>query len=509
MTNNYLRNALAFVSGALITFSLAPFNFWGLSVLSLTAFITCLSSAKSTKLALFNTAFWFGIGLFAFGVSWVFVSIHDFGFTGVPLALLLTGIFVIFLALVFALPFWLAGNFLRNHFNYAVFLIPAVFVIIEWLRMWIFTGFPWLIIGYSHINSWLSGWAPIFGVLGLSFLSAITSAVIWSAIKKIKARNFDAALFVSLSMLAAIWLGGKALQNVEWSQPKGQPVSVALVQPNIDLLLKWDPYSAPYIREVLAAETAKHWNSDLVIWPEAAVPLLFTDSQAFLGELNEVATRNDTALVTGLLYDQYPPERYYNAIIGLGNAHGLYFKQRLVPFGEYVPLESWLRGLIAFFDLPNSVIHKGPKGQQGLYTESYKIAPYICYEIVYPELVANNLGDKQVIVTISNDAWFGRSIGPKQHFQMAQMRALENSRYLLRSTNTGLSGVINHKGKIVKLDKPYQQSSIASEFQLREGNTPFSKMGTFPVIGFCFTLLACIGILGSGRKHKTHNKHKI
>jgi apolipoprotein N-acyltransferase len=241
---------------------------------------------------------------------------------------------------------------------------------------------------------------------------------------------------------------------------------------------------------ILREQTAKHWDKDLIIWPEAAVPLMYHDALNFLSDIGAEAAATNTGIITGILYDDPEVYAFYNSIIGIGRADGIYFKQRLVPFGEYVPLEKWLRGIIAFFDLPNSIIFPGPREQAILSFEGFNIAPSICYEIVYPDLVARLAQDAALLVTISNDAWFGQSIGPKQHFQMARMRALENRRYLLRATNTGISGIIDPQGQIKVLAPPYRQGSAAgADIKLLTERTVFSYLGSWPIIVLCLALL--------------------
>ena len=494
------RYVLALILGATVTLSLAPFKIWPLGIVSPALFALLLLNLSAKQA--FKTAWFFGLGMFLSGVSWVYVAIHDFGYTGVPLAIVMTATFVATLALVFAAPFYLYGLlFTESRFKIS-FVFPAIWVLGEWYRGWLLTGFPWLYLGYAHTDTWLSGWAPIIGVFGLSFLTVLTGTI---AIQIIANKTLRTALS-SVSSLIAVWLGGYLLQDISWTAvKKDAPVSVAIIQPNIDLEMKWDPRFSTYIIEILLSESSKHWDKDIVIWPEAAIPFMFDRAQPLLGELNEIATQTNTSFITGILYDQQDPVRYYNSIIGLGLAEGMYFKQRLVPFGEYVPLEEWLRGLIHFFDLPNSVIHAGPKNQQGLFNDAFEIAPFICYEIVYPDLVAKNNHNAEVLVTISNDAWFGESIGPIQHLQMTQMRALENGKYVMRGTNTGVSAVIDTKGQVIATGMPYTQTSFATEIYRAQGTTPFATLRSYPIVLFCFVILIIVSTIQIVNKRKISN----
>ncbi len=303
--------------------------------------------------------------------------------------------------------------------------------------------------------------------------------------------------FISFSVLLVLfWGGGLHFTGDTWNTKTEEKISVAIVQPNIPLEVKWNPLYRSFILNVLRDETAPHWDKDLIVWPEASIPLMYNDAGEFFAEIEELTKDNDSALITGILYDQEEPRTFFNSITGFGNAEGLYFKKRLVPFGEYVPLEHYLRGLIDFFNLPNSIITPGPWEQSILSYKNYKISPSICYEIVYPDLVTDMAKDAQLLITISNDAWFGDSIGPKQHFQMAQMRALENHRYVIRATNTGISGFIGPLGQVVQYGTAFQRESITDTVELVSGTTPFMRWGSAPIIWLAIILFLAHGLPG-------------
>jgi apolipoprotein N-acyltransferase len=206
----------------------------------------------------------------------------------------------------------------------------------------------------------------------------------------------------------------------------------------------------------------------------------------------------ETTLITGIPYRPEGEQHYHNSILALGQGDGVYHKQRLVPFGEYVPMEGVLRGLIAFFDLPMSAFTAGPTGQAPLRAGAFRVAPYICYEIVYPDLVASGARDADLLITISNDSWFGDSIGPLQHLQMAQMRALENGRYLIRGTNNGVSAIINAQGEIVVASDRFVTTTLQGQVEAMLGSTPFSRFGSTPVIAGCALGLALMYLLYLG-----------
>jgi len=281
------------------------------------------------------------------------------------------------------------------------------------------------------------------------------------------------------------------LSTQTWvQQADAPPVSVVMIQANISQELKWLPeYYQPTL-DLYATMTEPELGADIIIWPEAAIPNYFHRASGFLDPMSQQAADTDSALLTGIPHLSSDGTGYHNSIVGLGKASGRYHKQRLVPFGEYVPLESWLRGLIAFFDLPMSHFSQGPADQALLKVDTMLVAPFICYEIVYPELVRQQSAQADLLVTISNDSWFGQSIGPLQHLQMARMRALENGRYLLRGTNNGVSAIIDAKGAIIQQSPQFEATILRGEAFRMSGQTPFSRWGNWPTLITCFLMLA-------------------
>lgn len=480
---------IALLAGASTPLSLAPFNFWPLALIGI-GLLSLLLQGLSARASLVRAAI-FGLGLFGTGASWVFVSIHDYGNSSLPLALVLTLIFVAALSLIFALPFYAHGRWFSHRPLAALAAFPALWVLGEWLRSWFLTGFPWLYLGYGHLDTPLAGWAPVGGVFALSLVCALTAAALAQALCGGWRQGYT---LCALALVAALWLGGWGLQQQNWTQPQGDKLQVGLVQPNIPQEMKWRPDFRQPTLDRLRAMSEPLWDHDWVIWSEAAVPMLYHHAGAFLSEMQEQAATTNTALITGILYDDYQKRQYYNSVLGLGTALGIYHKQRLVPFGEYVPLESWLRGLIAFFDLPTSVISTGPKQQRPLQIGNLFLSPSICYEVVYPDLVAEGATAAHVLLTISNDAWFGDSIGPLQHMEMAQMRALETGRYMIRATNNGVSGIVAPDGRLLQQTDQFKQQTLSAEIQPMKGSTPFMNWGSWPVVG-CTGLLLLLALV--------------
>ncbi|ARN74698.1 apolipoprotein N-acyltransferase [Oceanicoccus sagamiensis] len=477
---------LAMLAGALVTPSLAPFNLWPLGIASTALLVWLLSDLTAKQAA--KRGWFYGLGLFGAGTSWVYVSIHVYGYAPAPLAAFLTLIFSAGLGIFTSVTFYCYVRWIRDQASGPLLGFAAIFVIGEWWRSWFLTGFPWLYIGYGHIDTPLAGWAPVGGIYAVGFVVALTGAVISYGLQQ---KTF---IHRHIMMITTLWLGGFLLNSINWTTPADRPpINVAMVQANIPQEVKWrrDQYQATLKRYKQTSATL--WaENDIVIWPEAAIPTYYQYAKPFLGLMNDRASQYNASLITGIPSfeeDEAGNQYRYNSIMAFGEGQGHYNKQRLVPFGEYVPLENLLRGLIQFFDMPMSNFSAGAEGQAAIQAGDITLAPFICYEIVYPELVSQWLPDADMLITISNDAWFGGSIGPLQHLEMAQMRALESGRYLLRSTGSGVSAIIDQRGKITVRGEQFTREVIKGEAQVFQGATPFSLSGSWPVLGLCFAII--------------------
>jgi apolipoprotein N-acyltransferase len=477
-------NLLAAVAGSLTTLALAPFDIWPLAVLSLALFYLGLRQLSPRQA--FARGWCYGFGTFAAGTSWIYVSIHTYGGASALLAGLLMLGFIAGVALFFALPAWLWARLVRrNEAPLADSLgFAALWVAQEAFRGWFLTGFPWLYVGYSQLEGPLAGLAPVGGLWLVSFCLALTAGVVCN-LPRLRQRK--APLVAALALLVAPWLAAKLVQGTAWTQAKGKPLTVATLQGNIAQSLKWDPAQIDAQLELYRDLTLKARRTDLVIWPETAVPVLLDNARGYLSGLGAFATSRQSALITGVPIRQEVDHerRYYNGITVVGNGEGTYLKQKLVPFGEYVPLQDVLRGLIAFFDLPMSDFARGPADQPLLQAKGYEIAPYICYEVVYPEFAAGMAARSDLLLTISNDTWFGTSIGPLQHLQMARMRALEAGRWMIRATNSGVTALIDPQGKITERLPSFEVGVMYGEVVPMSGLTPYLQLRSWPLISLC------------------------
>ncbi len=497
MTRGRRGALLSLGAGILVTLSLAPFGFWPGGIIAALLLRASLENQDSRTIML--RSWLFGVGLFGSGTSWVYVSIQEHGHASVPLASFLIVLFTLGLALFNLIAGWLYSISSRRAPGWRWLAFPATWVLGEWLKSWLLTGFPWLFLGYAHLATPLAGWAPLTGVLGISFIVALTGSILYQLGKTTRYRQLALA-----GLLAAFWIGGAGLRRIDWVTPAAGPVQVAMIQPDIQQAMKWRPEAFNQIISTYLEQTAPLWGTELVIWPEAAIPRLYQNATKLLSELDRKASHSGSTLITGIPYraaagdDSRAP--LYNSVVALGQGSGVYFKQRLVPFGEYVPLERWLRGMIAFFDLPMSSFSWGPVNQQPLLAGQLSLAPFVCYEIVYPDLVAKDARQADIILTVSNDSWFGRSIGPHQHFEIARMRALENGRYLIRGTNNGISGLVDHRGEVLQTAPQFTATVLRGEVVPMQGITPFGRWGNLPVLA-----LALLSMLPSvpGRGPKT------
>ena len=472
------------ISGALFVPGLAPMSAWPSTLLSIAALLY-LMHRKSQQSAFF-IGWLYGVGLFGAGVSWVYVSIQVHGQAPPLLAGTLTALFCLGLATLTGLQMALYRRCSRGRKTPSSLLFAAIWVLFEWLRSWLFTGFPWLYAGYIALDTPAAGWAPVVGVYGLSFLIAGLSAAIGSL-----ALN-NASTLRKKGAEASIWviiiLTGMPLSAVSWTQDRSAPLTVAIYQPNIPLEKKWDRRYFRAIQQQYTDNSRPYFkNTDLVLWPESALPTYKDRIEDYLSLVSTEATETGTTLITGI--PTRDAQGGYNSIVALGLGAGEYRKQKLVPFGEYVPFEENLRGLIQFFDLPMSNFIPGPNVPPILSAGPLKVASFICYEIVYPGFVWQGARDAALLVTVSNDSWFGHSIGPLQHLQMARFRALETGRPLLRGTNNGVSAIIDHKGDLLVATPQFEEVVITGEVQPKTGLTPLMWLGSTPILAFCGLLI--------------------
>ncbi|EKO3388851.1 apolipoprotein N-acyltransferase [Vibrio fluvialis] len=485
--------AAAFV-GALTTLSFAPYQIWPLAILSPFLLLLLLNGQPPKRAAWIGYAW--GLGQFGFGISWVHVSIDTFG--GMPkiASLFLMALLVGYLALYSALFSWALNRFFpKQNRSRLLLAAPALWLVCDWLRGWVMTGFPWLWLGYSQIDSPLANFAPLGGVELLTLIVLLCAGGLALAWQK--------KSVLLLLIPAVLFAAGFALNAAQWVTPQPQRTTkVALIQGNIEQALKWLPSQRwPTIMKYTDL-SRQNWDADIIVWPEAAIPAFEFEIPAFLRNLDTAARMNHSALITGIL-NQDDNKRYFNSILTLGeNPSGDYHydlaqrfhKHHLLPFGEFVPFESILRPLAPFFNLPMSSFSEGDYVQPNIVANGHALAPALCYEIIFNEQVRANVTDEtDFLLTLSNDAWFGRSIGPLQHMEIARMRALELGKPLIRSTNNGLTAVTDYKGHITQQLPQFETGVLRAEMVPTRGQTPYHALGSWPL--YAWTLFGLIAAL--------------
>ncbi len=469
-----LGDCLALVAGACLPLSFAPYSLFPIAVLSPALLFILWQTPQR--------AFWrgllYGIGMFGVGVSWVYVSFYQFG--GIPLvgAIVLTIAFVCFMALYPAVLGYLLTRS-NNTPTKLVLIFPAAWTVLEWIRAWLFTGFPWLSLGYSQIDSPLNGFAPILGVYGVSWITVLTASLI--------VYIYQTRKLLPVYALIVLWGGGWLLSGISWTSPIGKPLQIALVQGNIPQDFKWSSgFQLASINRYLKLSQA-HSDADLIIWPETAVPLFLHDIQKYVPTFFEQLNQGPDFLIGIPVMKK--EDKYFNGVIKIGTKPGVYYKQHLVPFGEYIPLQAILGNLLKLLDVPMSEFSAGNAHQTQISSTGQTIGVSICYEDAFGDLIRNSLPAATLLVNVSNDAWFGDSIAPHQHLEIARMRALESGRYLLRATNTGISAVIDTKGKIIMHTPQFQIITLRSPAQAYQGSTPYVRFGNGLILSI---LLLCL-----------------
>ena len=487
------RALLCLLAGSAFTLGLSPFDIKWLALISMSGLALALHQQTWRQGLLLGWIY--GVGFFGAGVSWVYVSINVYGNAPFPLALTLTALFCGGLALLTACQAALFCAVQPRNTIARILTFSGLWMLFEWLRTWLLTGFPWSFAGYIALDTPLAGWAPITGIFGLSLLIAMTAAALAELLAKPRLKG--------ISYLAAwsslIVFSGYLLSSVQWTTASSEAQKVAVYQPNMALRDTWDRNNAPrFLADFQQHATDYAGEVDLIVWPEGALPFYFDQAPSYMETLRTIASANDTTIVTGMPTRE--GDSRFNSIVSIDETVDSYNKQKLVPFGEFVPLESALRGLIDFFDLPMSNFSRGSKDQSPLPSSLGKLAPFICYEIVYPDFVARGSHDSGLLITISNDAWFGTSHGPHQHFQMARFRALELQKPLIRGANNGITAIVDFRGRITADLPQFDQATLLGTVTPRTGSTPYARSGSLPIVSISLFFLVFISIKAKRQK---------
>jgi len=472
---------LSLVAGGILPLAFAPFDIFPAAVLApALLFLLWLDIPRRRAL---RRGYLFGLGMFGVGVNWVFVSMYEYGGVGLVLSLFLTACLVAFLALFPALLGYLLARFFPYGGTTAAVWRPAVvfpagWVLFEWVRGWFLTGFPWLNLGYSQLASPLGGLAPLVGVYGVSLAVALSAG--WLVLFILAGNRLRRAAWGAA--LLALWVISAGLHALSWTQATGAPLRVTLLQGDIPQDMKWLWEVRDPTIELYAKLTREHWDSQLIVWPESALPEMYDEAREFLDGIGKEAREHHSDLLIGVLYEDPATGRYYNSMVSAGSERKFYHKHHLVPFTEYLPLKGLLGGIVDFMQVPMSDFSAGPAVQPPLAVAGQQAGISICYEDAFGEEVIRQLPKATLLVNVSNDAWFGHSIAPQQHLEIARMRAAETGRPLLRATNTGMTAIIDATGRLQKVAPQFEVAALSGEVQQMQGATPYVRFGNVPVV---------------------------
>lgn len=485
---------LALALGASLPLAFAPFGLWPVAILALAGLFWLWRDAQAREARWLGYAF--GLGQFGLGVGWIYNSLHLFGDAIAPLAGLITLFFVAVMAAFPALAGELAARTSPPGSRTRLFLaLPLAWLLLELLRGIFLGGFPWLNLGASQLASPLAGLGPVLGEYGMGLAVALSAAALVAL-----ARRRTAPLGLGLWVLT--WATGAALGYIDWVRPAGEPVRVAIVQGNIAQAKKFDPVLFEATLDTYRRLSEANLDAQLILWPETAVPDLVSRSAPFLMEMQALARERGVQIVAGV-FDEDREGRIYNALLALparvgGEGVGRYRKRHLVAFGEYLPLRFLIEPLEAFIQVPMSDLASGAQEQALLELAGHPAGASICYEAALSREIRRALPQAAFLINASNDAWFGDSLAPHQHLQIASLRSLETGRWMARATNTGISALIDPHGRIKARTPQFQQAVLRGEITPMQGTTPFVRFGEWPLWLFATLGLAALG-LGSWR----------
>ena len=482
-SSGFGQSLIALISGAALTLAFAPFDLWPLAI-ACPAILFCLWQGASPRRAAW-LGFLFSGTTFLAGTYWLYISIHGFGQAPLAIALVLMLGLVAIMGAYCALIGYLAARWLpRAGAVRWLFALPALWVLIEWIRGWLFSGFPWLSLGYAGINSWLAGLAPVTGAYGLSLAMAVTAGAVAAA-----AFGARRVRWTALAVIAVAWSASWALTRIEWTQPSAAPLTAALVQGAISQDLKWQEGNRDHTLALYRQLTQQAYGARLIVLPEAALPVLQNLLGPYLEPLERDAQARGGTVVVGLLrYDQ-ESDHYFNSLFALGAPGRAYDKRRLVPFGEFFPVPATVREWLRLMSLPYIDMTPGAADQPLLEAAGVKLATTICYEDAWGSIGLAALGDARLMINVTNDAWFGDSTAPHQHLEIARMRSLEAGRYQIRVANDGITAIIDQRGAVVARLAQFKPAILRGIVVPYAGLTPYARTGNWPVVTLCVILL--------------------
>ena len=482
------RLTAAFAAGACCNVAFAPFSWWPLAIVAPAALFALIRGVPPRRA--FSTGAAFGVGLFCFGTYWLYTCLHVFGRVPIWLTLVLQAFLVVVMGMYYAAVCYFANRFwLKTGATRDWLVLPALWILFEWLRGWLFTGLPWLSLGYALIDSPLAGWAPLLGVYGVTAAASLLAVAINVILMPgVAPSRRIRAMAAALALLIVPLLASRH----SWVQPRGEPLAVAAVQGAVPQDQKWQIENRDLTLERYLNLTDQAWGARLIVWPEAALPVVATEIKAYLANLKSLGQQHHADFAIGLIDYSPATQRYRNGILVLAETgDGWYYKRHLVPFGEYFPVPAFVRRWMRLMSLPYDDIQAGETGQNELHAAGQTLGLTICYEDAFGSEQLSSLRDATLLVNVTNNAWYGDSTAPHQHLQIARMRALEAGRYLVRAANDGVTAVIGPSGEIVAQLPQFSERVLRADVRPMGGLTPYARFGNVPVI---FGACACLGV---------------
>lgn len=493
LPNRFFSILLPLLAGGLTVFAFAPFGWWPLQIVALALLFLRALSEDSPRAAA-QSGWLFGLASIAAGTHWLYVSLHVYG--GLPSVLAIAAVLLLAasLGLLYGIALYLAAHLSRTFQSPTIttlLILPACWMLADWTRGWIFTGFPWLVTGYAHTQSPLSGFAALIGVYGLGWLAAIMAGAL-ALLVHLRGRHR-----IALALLVTLPVAGVVLHQIRWTEPKGEALSVRLLQGNVPQDMK---FTASQLQSSLSLyqQLITQAPADLIVTPETALPVLPTYLPPdYLDQLSNFAQTSQSQLLIGMPWTT-APGIYLNSVLGIGQIDApayRYDKHHLVPFGEFIPPGA--RWFVDLMTIPLGDFGRGDLVQPAFRVKDQWVLPNICYEDLFGEEIAaqlyaaieRNAPVPSLLLNVSNIAWFGDTIALPQHLQISQMRSLETGRPMLRATNTGMTAIIDARGDISAQLPAYTQGSLAARVQGTQGTTPYVRLGNVLPVGLALILL--------------------
>lgn len=473
------RLVAAFAVGGALNLAFAPFAWWPIAILAPAALFALIGGLPPRRALWIGAAF--GAGLFMFGTYWLYVCLHVFGLVPIWLTLVLQAALVLLMAAYPAALCYLANRFwLKPGATREWMVLPALWVLLEWLRGWALSGFPWLSLGYAFIDSPLAGWSPLLGVYGVTWAAASSSAALYV----VCARNVPLRRRLSaLAAIALLFIAPMLASRHDWTRAVGAKIPIAAVQGAVSQDEKWQRKNREATMVRYSALTDRAWGARLIVWPESAIPVLANTIEVYLRDLQAKGRGHGADFAIGLVNYLPDTNEIRNGLLVLSESgDSWYYKRHLVPFGEYFPVPSFVRSWMRLMSLPYDSISPGPKHQSAQSAAGQKIGVTICYEDAFGSDQLGVLREATLLINVTNNAWYGNSTAPHQHLQISRMRALEAGRYLVRAANDGITAAIGPHGEIVARLPQFQEGVLRADVQPMTGLTPYARFGNYPVV---------------------------